>query len=274
MSAPLPLSAVIGFPVAHSRSPRLHAHWLRRHGIDGHYIPLQVAPQDFAETLRLMPRMGFRGANVTIPHKQAALALADRATPLARRIGAANTLVFTETGLEADNTDAYGFAQNILDIAPDWTPRRVAILGAGGACRAVLAALLDRGATEIRLSNRTEQRARELADDFGAAVTHVAWSDRNDMLDGCDTLVNTTALGMTGHPPLDIDLSALPSDAIVNDLVYAPLMTDLLLNAQTRGNRVVDGLGMLLHQAAPGFERWFGIRPIVDQDLRDAVLGS
>ena len=272
MTPPIPLAAVIGCPVAHSRSPRLHGHWLARYGIVGHYVPLQIAPGDLEPALRLLPRIGFRGANVTIPHKEAVLALATDVTPGARRIGAANTLLFTEAGIMADNTDAYGFASNILDHRRDWQPRTTAVIGAGGAARAVLAALLDRGATEIRLTNRTPDRAHRLAEVFGPAVQSVRWEARAEMLDGCDTLVNATALGMTGKPPLDLALGALPRDAIVNDLVYAPLETPLLAAARARGNPAIDGLGMLLHQAVPGFERWFGLRPQVDRALRDAVL--
>ena len=267
----IPLAAVIGHPVAHSRSPRLHGHWLKRHGIAGHYVPLDIAPDDFARMLPQLARIGFVGANVTIPHKEAALALADTATPLARRIGAANTLVLGPDGIAADNTDAHGFAQNIFDAAPDWAPRTVALLGAGGASRAVIAALLDRGAVEIRLANRSTARAEELAADF-PGVSVIDWANRAEMLDGCDTLVNATSLGMTGQPPLEIALDALAPSAIVNDLVYAPLETLLLAQARARGNRPVDGLGMLLHQAAPGFARWFGVMPAVDDDLRRAVL--
>lgn len=274
MTSPLRLAAVIGDPIAHSRSPRLHGHWLQRYGIPGHYVPLHITPLDLAEALRLLPRMGFVGANVTIPHKLNALALADHVTPLARRIGAANTLTFTDQGLEADNTDAYGFAQNIADAVPGWSPRRASVIGAGGASRAVLAALLDLGATEIRLTNRTPQRALDLAAEFGAPITAVPWSDRSEMLDGCDTLINSTSLGMIGNPALDIDLGLLPADAVVNDLVYTPLETPLLAQARARGHTCVDGLGMLLFQAAPGFERWFGQKPTVDAALRQAVLGA
>ncbi|PVH28348.1 shikimate dehydrogenase [Pararhodobacter oceanensis] len=279
MSAPLPpnampLAAVIGDPIAHSRSPRLHGHWLARYGINGHYIPLKIAPQDFAEALHMLPRMGFAGANVTIPHKEAALALADHATPLAKRIGAANTLSFTENGIEADNTDAYGFTQNILSQQPDWQPKTVAVIGAGGASRAVLAALLDLGATDIRLSNRSPQRALDLAAEFGPAIRAVAWDERSTALADCDTLVNATSLGMQGHPALELDLSDLPATAVVNDLVYAPLETPLLAQARARGNPCVDGLGMLLYQAAAGFERWFVHKPEVDETLRRAVLAS
>lgn len=272
MSQQIPLAAVIGFPVAHSKSPRLHGHWLARYGIAGHYVPLAIAPQDFAQALAQLPRMGFVGANVTIPHKETALALADRVTPLADRIGAANTLLFTPDGIEADNTDAYGFTQNIREGLPGWSPRRVALIGAGGASRAVIVALQDAGAQDILLTNRSPDRALDLAADFGPGVTPVPWRDRQAMLDGCDTLVNATSLGMTGQPALDLDLGALPVSAVVNDLVYAPLETPLLAAARARGNLGIDGLGMLLHQAAPGFERWFGIRPTVDQDLRKAVL--
>lgn len=274
MTSPLRLAAVIGDPIAHSRSPRLHGHWLQRYGIAGHYVPLHITPQDFPEALRLLPRMGFVGTNVTLPHKLSALALADHVTPLARRIGAANTLTFTDQGIEADNTDAYGFAQNILNAVPHWSPRCVAVIGAGGANRAVLAALLDLGVTEIRLTNRSEQKAQDLAAEFGAPVTAVPWANRSAMLEGCDTLVNGTSQGMTGNPALDINLSALPTSAVVNDLVYTPLETPLLAQARARGNTCVDGLGMLLYQAAPGFERWFGHKPTVDDALRRAVLGA
>ena len=267
----MPLAAVLGDPIGHSRSPRLHGHWLARYGIAGAYVPLRVAPADLLATLDLMPRLGFVGCNVTIPHKEAVLALAATVTPTARRIGAANTLTFGAGGFEADNTDALGFTSNILEARPDWRPRRVAVLGAGGACRAVVVALQDQGATEIRIANRSPDRARALAAEFGLVA--VDWADRAAMLAGCDTLVNTTALGMAGQPALDIALDALPETALVTDLIYTPLETPLLAAARARGNPVVDGLGMLLHQAVPGFQRWFGHRPQVDSALRAAVLG-
>jgi shikimate dehydrogenase len=267
----MPLAAVLGDPIGHSRSPRLHGHWLERHGIAGAYVPLRVAAVDLALTLDLLPRLGFVGCNVTIPHKEAVLALAATVTPTARRIGAANTLTFGPGGFEADNTDAIGFTSNILDALPDWKPRRVAVLGAGGASRAVIVALQDRGASEIRITNRSPDRARALASEFGLLA--LDWADRGAMLDGCDTLINTTSLGMTGQPPLDLSLAALPTAALVTDLIYTPLETPLLAAARARGNSVVDGLGMLLHQAVPGFERWFGHRPRVDAALRQAVLG-
>jgi len=274
MTETLRLAAVIGDPIAHSRSPVLHGHWLKRYGIAGHYVPLHITPDTFSEALHILPRMGFIGANVTLPHKHSALSLADKVTPLAQRIGAANTLTFTDQGIEADNTDAYGFTQNIKQAVPGWSPKTVSVIGAGGANRAVLAALLDLGVTEIRLSNRSPQRALDLADEFGAPITAVPWANRSDMLEGCDTLINGTSQGMVGNPPLDIDLTTLPETAVVNDLVYTPLETPLLAQARARGNTCVDGLGMLLFQAAPGFERWFGQKPTVDEELRNAVLNA
>lgn len=272
MTAQIPLAGVIGCPVAHSRSPRLHGHWLRRYALNGHYVPLHVQPHDFAVALAALPRLGFVGANVTIPHKQAALALADQITPIARRIGAVNTLVFTAQGIEADNTDAFGFTQNLLAARPDWRPDRVALIGAGGASRAVIVALLDQGAREIRLTNRSLVRAQDLAGEFGPRVHAHPWAQRHAMLAECDTLVNATSQGMSGNPALDLDLNDLPRQALVNDLVYSPLLTPLLAAAADRGNPTVDGLGMLLHQAAAGFERWFGTKPQVDAELRAAVL--
>jgi shikimate dehydrogenase len=200
------------------------------------------------------------------------LRLSDSVTRLAKRIGAANTLTFGPEGIAADNTDAHGFAQNILAAVPNWTPRKVALIGAGGASRAVIAALQDLGCHDIRLTNRTADRAHELAHEFGPSVSAVSWSERSQMLAGCDTLINATSLGMIGQEPLDLSLNDLPQSAIVNDLVYAPLETPLLRDAKSRGNAVVDGLGMLLHQAAPGFERWFHVKPEVDAALRQAVL--
>lgn len=267
-----PLAAVLGDPIGHSRSPRLQGHWLARYGIAGHYIPLHVRAEDLATILALMPRLGFVGCNVTLPHKSDVLALATQATALARRIGSANTLTFIpDGGFEADNTDAHGFTWNILDSVPDWRPRRAAIVGAGGASRAVIVALQDRGASEIRITNRSPQRVEQLAAEF--SLTAVPWADRAKMLEGCDFLVNGTTQGMHGQPPLDLPLDALPNTAIVSDLVYTPLETPLLRKARARGNPVVDGLGMLLHQAAPGFARWFGHMPTVDADLRKAVMG-
>lgn len=267
----MPLAAVIGDPIAHSRSPRLHGHWLQRYEIPGYYVPLHVCTDDLAATLAMLPRLGFVGCNVTLPHKRAVLDLAARVTPQAARIGSANTLTFGPGGFEADNTDAHGFTWNILDTRPDWRPRTVAVIGAGGASRAVVVAVQDLGAVEVRITNRDPAKALALAAEFG--LTPIPWTDRAAMLAGCDTLVQTTSLGMAGQPPLDLPLDALPRAALVTDLVYSPLDTPLLASARARGNPVVDGLGMLLHQAAAGFQRWFGRAPQVDAALRAAVLG-
>jgi len=275
--ARIPLAGVIGAPVAHSRSPLLHGHWLARHGLPGHYVPLHVEAADLPAVLAALPRAGFVGANVTIPHKEAVLALADEVTATARRIGAANTLVFRPDGsLLADNTDAYGFAANMRQSAPDWRPEigPAAVIGAGGAARAILAALLDLDVPRIRIANRTLDRAQALRAEFGPRIDVCDWDERSDMLDGAVTLVNCSSLGMVGKAPLEIALDALPASATVCDIVYTPLETPLLRAARAKGCVGVDGLGMLLHQAAPAFEHWFGIRPEVDQPLRDLVLGA
>jgi shikimate dehydrogenase len=271
------LAGVMGWPVGHSLSPKLHGFWLERHGVDGAYVPLAVAPDDFSQALRMLPRMGFAGVNVTVPHKEAALAAVDRVDPLARRIGAVNTVVVEADGaLIGSNTDAYGFMENLRAGAPGWTPTTGAavVLGAGGAARAVAVALLEAGATALRVVNRTESRAEALVRDLDGAVKVVPWEHRSASLADAALLVNTTTLGMTGQPPLDLDLAGLPPEAVVSDIVYSPLETPLLTAARTRGNPVVDGLGMLLHQARPGFAAWFGVKPEVDNALRDFVLQS
>ncbi|PRX37168.1 shikimate dehydrogenase [Meinhardsimonia xiamenensis] len=273
----IPLAAVIGSPVAHSLSPRLHGYWLRKYGLKGHYVPLDVSRADLESVLREMPKMGFVGANVTIPHKEAALRIADLVTDRATLIGAANTLIFRPDGfIHADNTDGYGFLQNLRENAPGWDPRAgpAAVIGAGGAARAVIAALSEAGAPEIRLANRTRARAEALHDDFGNKVVVHDWVQAGNMLEGCVTVVNASSLGMTGKPPLRIPLDALSPQAVVNDLVYTPLETEFLCRARELGCTVVDGLGMLLHQAVPGFERWFGRRPEVDEELRRIVLAE
>ncbi|TVP71567.1 MAG: shikimate dehydrogenase [Rhodobacteraceae bacterium] len=270
----IPLAGVIGCPVGHSRSPVLHGTWLRDYGIAGHYVPLHVEPGDLAQVLRAMPAMGFVGANVTIPHKEAALALADEVSDIAARIGAANTLSFEGGRSVADNTDGYGFMANLRQNAPDWRADQGAalILGAGGAARAIIVALQDAGAPEIRITNRTRARADALAAEFGLTV--VDWDARSQALGDLGLLVNTTSLGMAGQGALEMPLAGLPERALVTDIVYTPLETPLLRDARARGLRVVDGLGMLLHQAAPGFARWFGGKPQVTDALRRAVLGA
>lgn len=276
MSHPkIPLAGVIGHPIAHSKSPKLHGYWLKEHGLEGHYVPIDVAPENLESVLRMMPKMGYVGANVTIPHKERALEIADQVTDRATLIGAANTLIFLEDGkILADNTDGYGFIQNLRNGAPDWDPTAGAavVLGAGGAARAVLASLLDVGVPEILLSNRTRARAEQLRDDFGARIKVIEWVQAGNVMEDGATVVNTTSLGMTGKPELRVPMDGLNADAVVTDLVYTPLMTNFLETAQAKGCTTVDGLGMLLHQAVPGFERWFGPRPEVTDDVRRVML--
>lgn len=271
----IPIAGVIGDPISHSRSPQLHGHWLKRYNLAGHYVPLHVTASILEETLQLLPKIGFVGLNVTIPHKEAVIQLADVVTDRAALMGSANTLIFRKDGkLHADNTDAYGFLQNLRSGAPNWDASRgpAAVFGAGGASRAVLAALIEAGAPKIYLTNRTRQRAELLQKEFGSKIVVVDWVKAGHILEDAVTVVNTTSLGMTGQSELRVPLDGLRADAVVTDLVYTPIETKLLRDAREMGCTTVDGLGMLLHQAAPGFERWFGQRPEVDQDLRDAVL--
>ncbi len=273
----IPLAGVIGSPVAHSKSPRLHQHWLKTHGIKGHYIPMDVAQADLKEVIAALPKAGFVGCNVTIPHKEKVLALADVVTDRAALIGAANTLIFRKDGrLHADNTDGYGFVANLRQNAPGWDPASgpAAVIGAGGAARAVLASLIEIGAPEIRLVNRTRARAEALRAEFGAKVVVSDWVQAGNMLEDAVTVVNTTSLGMEGKPEFRIPLDALSPKAVVNDLVYTPLRTKFLEEAAAIGCVTVDGLGMLLHQAAPAFERWFGMRPEVNEATRAAILAE
>jgi shikimate dehydrogenase len=270
-------ACVIGWPVEHSRSPLIHRYWLEQYGLAGAYEKEAVKPEDLPAFVGSLKAQGYAGANVTLPHKEAALRLAAVADEAARTIGAANTLWLDKAGrLNASNTDAYGFVTNLNAVAAGCNEGRrpVMVLGAGGASRAVLHGLLAEGASRILLANRTAGRAQELAAAFGPAVTVVDWRERNRALAGCGILVNATSLGMTGKDALDLDLASLPSDAVVADLVYSPLETRLLAAARARGNRAVDGLGMLLHQAVPGFERWFGVRPAVTDGLRAHVAAS
>jgi shikimate dehydrogenase len=266
------LAGVFGYPVTHSRSPRLHGFWLQRYGIDGAYIPLGVAPERFGQAVRSLVDLGFRGANVTIPHKLAAFEICDAVAPFARRAGAVNTLIFRDGRIEGSNTDGFGFLESIREAAPGWRADAgpAVLLGAGGAARAIAAALLDAGAPRVTLVNRTAAKAEALARDLGGPI-HVA--DRPPLEDAA-LLVNTTSLGMQGQPGLEVDLAPLPASAVVADIVYVPLETRLLAAARARGLVAVDGLGMLLHQARPGFEAWFGIAPQVDQALRDEVAAD
>jgi len=271
------LAVVIGWPVAHSRSPRLHGFWLERYGIDGAYLPFAVRPEDLAAALGALPLLGLRGVNVTLPHKEAALGLCARVSEAARRIGAVNTIIVGEDGaLEGSNTDGFGFLAHLTASQPSFRPESgpAVLLGAGGAARAIAVALLDAGVPELRLANRTASRAAALAAELGPRVRPVAWADRASALAGSALLVNSTTMGMSGQAPLDLDLSRLPRQAVVYDIVYVPLETPLLAAARARGNAAVDGLGMLLHQARPGFAAWFGREPEVDAALRDFVLAA
>ena len=275
MSEKIPLAAVIGHPIAHSKSPNVHGYWLRKYGLAGHYIPMDIAPDKLSDLLPRLADMGFVGANVTIPHKEKVMEIADLITDRATLIGAANTLIFRKDGrIHADNTDGYGFIENIRQTIPDWNPQSgpAVVFGAGGASRAVLASLLDVGVPKIMLTNRTRIRAEKLKEDFGNRIQVVEWVQAGNVLEDADLVVNTTSLGMTGKPEMRVPLDGLRPGAIVNDLVYSPLRTRLLSVAEEQGCRVVDGLGMLLHQAVPGFERWFGKRPVVDENVRAAVL--
>ena len=272
----IPLAGVIGNPIAHSKSPRLHKHWLRRYGIAGDYVPLHVTEDDLAQVIRTLPRMGFVGCNITIPHKVAVMQIADQVSDRAILIGAANTLIFRKDGrIHADNTDGYGFLANLRAGAPDWRPDAgpAVVLGAGGAARAVIASLLESGVPQILLTNRTRTRADDLRAEFGTRITVVDWVQAGNIIEEAATIVNTTSLGMTGHTELRVPLDGLHAGQTVTDLVYNPLRTRLLAEAEAAGCVTVDGLGMLLHQAVPAFERWFGQRPEVDDDARAAVLG-
>tara|TARA_R110002020_G_scaffold475452_3_gene710213 strand:+ start:34645 stop:35481 length:837 start_codon:yes stop_codon:yes gene_type:complete len=271
----IPLAGVIGSPIAHSKSPQLHRHWLKTYGIQGHYIPMDVAVDNLEQVLKTLPKMGFVGVNLTLPHKEKVMEIADLITDRATLIGAANTLIFRKDGkIHADNTDGYGFIENLKAGAPQWNPRSgpAAVFGAGGAARAVIASLLDAGVPEILLSNRTRVRADKLQKDFGSRVQVYDWVQAGNMIDDVALLVNTTSLGMIGKGELRVPLDGLRPNTVVTDLVYAPLKTKMLATAEEYGCVTVDGLGMLLHQAVPAFERWFGRRPEVDSATRAAAL--
>ncbi|MDA5092988.1 shikimate dehydrogenase [Aliiroseovarius sp. KMU-50] len=273
----IPLAGVIGDPIEHSLSPRLHGYWLKTMGLPGHYIPMRVVANDLEEVIRTLPKAGFVGCNVTIPHKERVLQLADLVTDRAALMGAANTLIFRKDGkIHADNTDGYGFIENLRQGTEGWDPKAgpAAVLGAGGASRAVIAALLEVGVPEIFLANRTRTRAEALRIEFGTRITVVDWVQAGNIIDEAVTVVNTTSLGMVGNPELRVPLDGLKPGQVVTDIVYAPLKTPLLEAAEQAGCQIVDGLGMLLHQAVPGFERWFGQRPEVTEELRNAVLGQ
>lgn len=271
----IPRACVIGNPISHSLSPKLHNYWLKRYGLEGEYTALQVTEDQLETTLRSLPAQGFIGANVTIPHKVSVMQFADKITDRATLIGAANTLTFKDDGrIFADNTDGYGFMANLRQGAPDWDPKAgpAAIFGAGGAARAIIVALADAGVPEIIISNRTRAKAEALRADFGARISVIDWVQADKMLEDANTVINTTSLGMVGGQDFKVPLDNLRKNTVVTDIVYNPLKTPFLEAAEKQGCTIVDGLGMLLHQGVPGFERWFGQRPEVDEATRQAVL--
>ena len=268
------LAGVMGWPVMHSRSPALHNYFFKHYGLAGTYVPLAIKPDGLDAALRALAPLGFAGCNLTIPHKERALTIVDEVDDLARRIGAISCIVVRSDGsLWGTNNDVHGFARNLLQHQPAWRADAgpAVVIGAGGGARAVVYSLVDRGAREIRIANRTRARAETLAREFGASVRPVDWDDRERALDGAALLVNTTSQGMTGQPPLDLSLDRLPCGALVADIVYIPLETPLLAAAKRRGNPTVDGLGMLLHQACVAWQLWFGINPEVTPDLRATI---
>ena len=278
MSSPnFGLAGIIGWPVAHSRSPLIHSYWLEKYGISGAYVPLPVAPGALGVAIPGLAALGFRGCNITLPHKVDALKLMDEVDANARRMGAMNTVVVQPDGsLKGFNNDGFGYIQSLLDAKPDWRADTgpITVLGAGGAARAVVLSLADRGAKEIRLLNRTPDKAQALAREFGAPVKALPWEDRHAALADVALLVNTTSQGMHGYPDLALDLAALPLHAVVSDVIYVPLETPLLAAARARGNPTVNGLGMLLNQARPAFQAWFGVMPEITPELRRAIEAS
>ncbi len=276
------LAGIVGWPVSHSRSPLMHNHWLKQHNIPGAYVPLPVQPDRLADALRGLPALGFAGCNLTIPHKVAAMAYMDELDPLARRMGAMNLVVVGADGrLTGFNTDGFGFWQSLIDAQPQFRAEAgpVVVLGAGGAARSVVLSLLERGAPRVRLLNRTAEKAQRLAAELGGAGAHgvidvLPWSEREAALEGCALLVNTTSLGMQDQPALALRLDALPRNALVCDVIYVPLETSLLKQARERGHVTVNGLGMLMNQARPAFQAWFGVMPEITPELKQAMLAT
>ncbi|WP_137130625.1 shikimate dehydrogenase [Rhizobium sp. FY34] len=265
---------VVGTPIRHSRSPLIHGHWLRQFGIAGDYRAIEIPPDEFESFIRLLKtEQTYRGGNVTIPHKERAYQLADQPDTLAQELGAANTLWLEDGALKATNTDGYGFTANLDERATGWDQVGSAVvLGAGGASRAIIQAVRNRGIGEIHVVNRTLSRAQELADRFGERVHAHAMDALPELMQGAGLFINTTSLGMDGEGSITLDFSLLAPGAVVTDIVYVPLETPILTQAKAQGMRTVDGLGMLLHQAVPGFEKWFGQRPQVDEALRAMII--
>ena len=271
------LAGVMGWPIAQSRSPILHNYWIEKYKLSGRYVPLAVRPERLTDAIRGLPALGFRGCNLTMPHKQYAMTMVDNLTDTAKRIGAVNCIVVGEDGkLSGTNYDGTGYVLSVQEVAPPWKPGHgpIAMLGAGGAARAIIVALLERGASEIRLINRTFDKAERLAKEFGAAIRPTAWDKRGDAIGEVALLINATNQGMSGNPPLEISLERLSSRTLVSDLIYVPPETPLLAAAKARGNVIINGLGMLLHQARPAFQAWFGVMPEITPDLRAAIMAS
>ena len=271
------LAAVMGWPIHQSRSPMLHNFWFAQHGLQGSYVPLAIPPEQLEKALRALPALNFAGCNLTIPLKQDAMRIVDEVDITAKKIGAISCVVVRKDGsLSGSNNDWYGFTYNILDVAPNWRADTgpVAVMGAGGGARAVVYGLLERGANEIRLCNRTHTRALTLAREFGGPITVLKWEERHDAIDGCAMLVNATNQGMIGQAALDLRLDKLPKTALVSDIIYNPRETPLIEAAKSRGNPTVTGLGMLLHQGIPAWRAWFGIEPKVTPELRAKIEAS
>ncbi len=268
-------TAVIGHPIAHSKSPLIHNHWIKQHGLQGEYKAVDIAPENLKSGIQALINEGYTGFNVTVPHKIAIMDLCDALSDIAQKIGAVNTVTVRDGKLHGTNTDAYGFIQNIKENVQDgwrFDGGKALVLGAGGAANAIVYALIEEGVPEIILTNRTREKAEELRALAPEQITVIDWDERSAACANTGLIVNTTALGMSGKPPLEIDISAAHKSTLVTDIVYAPLYTDLLKQAQENGMQVITGIGMLLHQARPGFEKWNGVMPHVDKELEDLVL--
>jgi len=277
MTAEFRLAGVMGWPIAQSRSPILHNYWIEKYNLSGRYVPLAVRPERLAEAVRGLPALGFRGCNLTMPHKQLAMTMVDSLTDTARRIGAINCIVVGDDGrMSGTNNDGNGYVLSVQEVAPQWKPSDgpIAILGAGGAARAIIVALVERGAKEIRLINRTFEKAQRLAREFSPTVKPIAWDKRSDVISDVALLINATDQGMIGKPALDISLDKLSKQTLVSDLIYVPPETSFLAAAKTRGNVTINGLGMLLHQARPAFQAWFGVLPEITSDLRAKIMDT
>ena len=271
------IAGVLGNPIAHSKSPILHQFWLKQNKIKGFYIPLKVSENDLEMTLRNLPKIGFSGVNVTVPHKESVMSFAKIKTERASLIGSANTLTFLpEGGFKADNTDGYGFMKNLEEQAPVWDPKeaKVLILGAGGACRAVIGALLESGVEKLHVTNRTQKRAKDLQVFFNSQIELIEWSEKEELLKNVNTVINATTLGMVGSDELQFSLSKANENTTIVDLVYNPINTPLLAEAHKKGCHVVNGIGMLLHQATPGFKEWYGVKPTITKELLNRVMSK